>query len=89
MMKSVLDKLLEKEAQSEIVPIETEPSEKIQVDASSVDNGQVDDNEEDQVSDEDDFVINIVGQSGKRAASFEDWGQKTSIINQVNTGINE
>lgn len=83
MMKSVLDKLLEKETQSELVLSKTEPSEKIQIDASSVDKWQVDDNEEDQVSDEDDFVINIVGQSRKRVAEFEDWGQKTSIIHQV------
>ncbi|XP_057806572.1 protein REPRESSOR OF SILENCING 3 [Salvia miltiorrhiza] len=82
MMKSILDKLLEKEIRSEIVSSEAEPSEEIQHDASVVDKCQVDDNEEDQDSDEDNLVINIVGKPSKRDTLFEDWGQKTSITNQ-------
>ncbi|XP_042038690.1 protein REPRESSOR OF SILENCING 3-like [Salvia splendens] len=91
MMKSILDKLLEKEIRSEIVSNEAEPSEEIQHDASLADQCQVDDNEEDkeseedeedQESDEDNLVINIVGRSSKRGKLFEDWGQKTSITNQ-------
>lgn len=83
MMKSILDKLLEKEIPAEIVPSESEPSEEIQDDASLADICQVDDSEEDQDSDEDNLVINIVGQSSKRRTLFEDWGQKTNITNQV------
>ncbi|KAL1568099.1 protein REPRESSOR OF SILENCING 3 [Salvia divinorum] len=91
MMKSILDKLLEKEIRSEIVSNEAETSEEIQHDASLADQCQVYDNEEDQESeedeedqesDEDNLVINIVGRSSKRGKLFEDWGQKTNITNQ-------
>lgn len=80
MMKSILDKLLEKKIHSEIVPSEAEPTEEIQHEASLV---QADDSEEDQVSDEDNLVINIVRKSSKKDTSFEDWGLKSSIANQV------
>lgn len=82
MMKSILDKLLEKEIHSEIVPSKAEPTEEVQHDASVVDKWQVDDNEEDQVSDEDNLVINIVRKSSKKDTSFEDWGLKSSSANQ-------
>lgn len=83
MMKSILDKLLDKEIHSEIVPSKAEPTEEVQHDTSLVDKWQVDDNEEDQVSEEDNLVINIVRKSSKKDTSFEDWGLKSSSANQV------
>lgn len=83
MMKSILNKLLEKENYSETVSNEAELAKEINYDASLADKWQVDDNEEDQVSDEDNLVINIVGQSSKRETLFEDWGPKTTAANQV------
>ncbi|KAL8462752.1 hypothetical protein ACS0TY_032883 [Phlomoides rotata] len=82
MMKSILSKFLEKETRSETVTTEGEVTKKKSNDASVADEWQVDDNEEDQVSDEDNLVINIVGASSKRIASFEDWGQKKPTADQ-------
>lgn len=83
MMKSILSKLLEKETRSETVTTKSEVSGKNINDASLSDKLEVDDNEEDQVSDEDGLVINIVGASSKRIGSFEDWVQKTTTPDQV------
>ncbi|KAI3447271.1 hypothetical protein Pfo_003936 [Paulownia fortunei] len=82
MMKLILNKLLEKENCSKTVSNEAEVTEKINYNVTLADNWQVDENEEDQVSDEDNLVINMVGHPSKRVALFEDWGQKTTTANQ-------
>ncbi|PIM99702.1 hypothetical protein CDL12_27799 [Handroanthus impetiginosus] len=83
MMKLVLNKFLEKENCSETVPNEAQVTEKTKNDVVAVYNWQVDHDEEDQVSDEDGLIINIVGQPSKKDALFQDWGQKTSGAKQV------
>lgn len=83
MMKSILSKLLDKETCSETVATEGKVSEEKNNDASSADKWQVDGSEDNQESDEDNLVINILGSSSKRIASFEDWGQKTATADQV------
>lgn len=83
MMKSILNKLLEKENCSKTVPNDAEFTGEISHNVTSADDSQVDDNDEDQVSDEDNLVINIVGQPSKRGSLSEDWGQKTIAENQV------
>ncbi|KAL0426728.1 UNVERIFIED_CONTAM: protein REPRESSOR OF SILENCING 3 [Sesamum latifolium] len=82
MMKSILDKLLEKENCSKTVPNEDEFIGEVNHNVTSADEFQVDDNDEDQVSDEDNLVINIVGQPRKRVALSGNWGQKTIAANQ-------
>ncbi|KAL6508462.1 hypothetical protein OROHE_021595 [Orobanche hederae] len=82
MMKSILNKFLEDEDTSKRVPNETELTEDINKDATCADNLQVDDSGEEEASDEDNLVINIVGQPSKRVASFEDWGQKATATHQ-------
>ncbi|KAG8373891.1 hypothetical protein BUALT_Bualt11G0072400 [Buddleja alternifolia] len=82
MMKSILNKLLEEEDYPMTGSNENEFTEETNHNVNSIDNWQVDDNEEDQMSDEDNLVINIVGQPSNRVASFEDWGQKTAARNQ-------
>ncbi|KAK6152093.1 hypothetical protein DH2020_014728 [Rehmannia glutinosa] len=82
MMKLVLNKLLEEDDTSKTVPNEAELTKEINKDITYADDLQVDDNEDEQESDEDNLVINIVGQRSKRVAVFEDWGQKTTATNQ-------
>ncbi|KAL2229200.1 uncharacterized protein LOC105161977 [Sesamum indicum] len=82
MMKSILDKLLEKENCSKTVPNEDEFIGEVNRNVAYADEFQVDDNDKDQVSDEDNLVINIVGQPRKRFALSGDWGQKTIAANQ-------
>ncbi|KAK6126682.1 hypothetical protein DH2020_039577 [Rehmannia glutinosa] len=88
MMKLVLNKLLEEDDTSKTVPNEAELTKEINKDITYADDLQVDDNEDEQESDEDNLVINIVGQRSKRVAVFEDWGQKTTATNQVNILLN-
>ncbi|KAL0300279.1 UNVERIFIED_CONTAM: protein REPRESSOR OF SILENCING 3 [Sesamum calycinum] len=82
MMKSILDKLLEKENYSKTIPNEDEFIGEVNHNVTSADEFQVDDNDEDQVSDEDNLVINIVGQPRKRVALSGDREQKVSAANQ-------
>ncbi|KAL6519253.1 hypothetical protein OROGR_018573 [Orobanche gracilis] len=82
MVKSILNKFLEDEDTSKRVPTEAELTEEINRDATYADNLQVDDSGEEEASDEDNLVINIVGQPSKRVASFEDWGQKATAADQ-------
>ncbi|KAL0344969.1 UNVERIFIED_CONTAM: protein REPRESSOR OF SILENCING 3 [Sesamum radiatum] len=82
MMKSILDKLLEKENCSKTVPDEDEFIGEVNHNVSYADEFQVDDNDEDQVSDEDNLVINIVAQPNKRVALSGDWAQKPIAANQ-------
>ncbi|KAL0333649.1 UNVERIFIED_CONTAM: protein REPRESSOR OF SILENCING 3 [Sesamum angustifolium] len=82
MMKSILDKLLEKENYSKTIPNEDEFIGEVNHNVASADEFQVDDNDEDQVSDEDNLVINIVGQPRKRVVLSGDREQKVSAANQ-------
>ncbi|KAK4432754.1 protein REPRESSOR OF SILENCING 3 [Sesamum alatum] len=82
MMKSILDKLLEKENGSNTVPNEAEFTGEANHNVTSADEFQVDDDDEDQGSDEDNLIINIVGQPRKRVALSGDRGQKTIAANQ-------
>ncbi|CAA0842165.1 RNA-binding (RRM/RBD/RNP motifs) family protein [Striga hermonthica] len=85
MMKSILGKLLEDEDNSKSDLNEAKPCKVINKNTDFADDNLPDDSvdEEEQESDEDNIVINIVGRpSKKRVASFEDWGQKTTTANQ-------
>lgn len=83
MMKSILNKLLESNCSKTEKTHSNEAELTKETNHDAADAEQVDESEEDQVSDEDNIVINIVGNSSKRVTSFEDWAGKTTAMNQV------
>ncbi|XP_073052428.1 uncharacterized protein [Primulina eburnea] len=76
MVKSVLNKFLERENRAKPVPNVNEFTEKTYTSISSVDNAQVHGYEEDQVSDEDGLVINIISHPHNRVSLVKNRGQE-------------
>ncbi|XP_051114199.1 protein REPRESSOR OF SILENCING 3 [Andrographis paniculata] len=73
MMKTILDNLLAKENFSKKIGNETDFTEE-------PNNDIIDSDNKDEMSDEDDLLINMTSRSSKRVAVLEDWGQKTTTL---------